>query len=226
MAPQEKKQCSRHGCWNDAASHRARFCKACFKTNAAAAGKRRGLVCKTVCQKWPKKTRMYGLQKKCSRHGCRNDVHGSRWAGICLACVNRSMSAAKARLQARLKGTQQCSRYGCRNDAVSLRARFCTACFKKNAAAVGRLRGNPEKVQRKCSRHGCRNDVQGSRWARLCPACFKKNQGKVTKAAGKRSALLSHQAARWALALKNFLKYRGIRVVNTKQGGKIHVVLT
>ena len=49
-----------------------------------------------------------------------------------------------------------------------------------------------------------------------------KNQCKVTKAAGKRSALLSHQAAGWALALKNFLKYRGIRLVDAKQGGKVH----
>ena len=164
------KKCRRHGCRNDAASLRARFCTACFKKNASVVGRLRGNQEK--------------VQRKCSK--------------------------------------KKCGRHGCRNLAASLRSRFCTACFKKNAAAVGSLRGNREKVQRKCSRHGCRNDVQGSRWARLCPACFMKNQCKVTKVAGKRSALLSHQAARWALALKNFLKYRGIRLVDAKQGGKVH----
>ena len=169
-------------------------------------------------------------KKKCSRHVCRTDAASLR-ARFCTACFKKN-AAAVGRLRGNLEKVQKkcsrkkCRRYGCRNLAASHRARFCTACFKQNAAAVGRLRGNREKVQRKCSRHGCRNDVQGSRWARLCPACFMKNQCKVTKVAGRRSALLSHQAARWALALKNFLKYRGIRLVNTKQGGKIHVVLT
>ena len=171
-----------------------------------------------------------------SRDGCWHEAASHR-ALLVKACLKKKAGAAGKRggLRSSLlpkigepslvllkKGKKKCRRYGCRNLAASHRARFCIACFKKNAAAVGRLRGNREKVQRKCSRHGCRNDVQGSRWARLCPACFMKNQCKVTKAAGKRSALLSHQAARWALALKNFLKYRGIRLVNAKQGGKVH----
>ena len=75
MPQQAKKQCSRHGCWNDAASHRARFCMACFKKNAAACGRLRGNLEKG--------------KKKCSGHGCRNDVQGSRWARFFTSCFKK-----------------------------------------------------------------------------------------------------------------------------------------
>ena len=35
MAKKAKKKCSKRGCRNDAASHRAKFCKDCFKANAS-----------------------------------------------------------------------------------------------------------------------------------------------------------------------------------------------
>ena len=143
-------------------------------------------------------------------------------AKFCTSCGRKRAGNQKARLQARLKVTQQCSLYGCRKGTASLRARFCTACFRKNAAAVGGLRGNRQKIPKTCSREGCTNDVQGSRCARFRPACVKKNHGKVAKSVGKRSALLSHQVGRWVLVLKNFLKCRGICLVDAKQGCKIH----
>ena len=252
MAKQVKKQCSRHGCRNDAASLRSRFCTSCFKKNAVAAGKRGGLLRRfgalslVAVKKWKKKTCMYGFQKKFSRLGCRNDVQGSGRARFCPACVHKAQSVSAKRsallralkngnakrsallraMQKVKKGKKKCSRHGCRNDAASLRALFCKACFKKNAAALGKLTGIRQNFPKTCSRHGSRNDVQGSRLARLLPACFKKNYGKFRKVAGKRCALFSPQAAPWALVLEKFLKYRGNRLLNTKQAGKDHVVFT
>ena len=78
------KKCSTRGCRDDAASRRARFCTACFKKNAAACGRLRG--------------NLERGKKKCSGHGCRNDVQGSRWARFCPSCFKKNrlkvMSAA------------------------------------------------------------------------------------------------------------------------------------
>ena len=127
-------------------------------------------------------------RRQCCRHGCRNEVQGSRWAGICLACVKQATSAVgkriaqrsarlvvlKARLQTRLKWGKKCSRHGCRNDAASPGARFCVACFKQNGA---------ETIEKKCSTHGCRHDAASHR-AFFCTPCFKKNAAVVGRLRG------------------------------------------
>ena len=136
MPRQVEKQCSRHCCWNGAASLRARICTVCFKRNAAAVGKRGGRLPKirvgplVGVKKWKKKSCMYGLQKKCSRHGCRNDIQGAGWARFCPACIHKAQSASAKRstllraMKKGEKGKKKCSRHGRRNDAASLRARF------------------------------------------------------------------------------------------------------
>ena len=61
---------------NDAASLRARFCPACFKKNAVAVGGLRGNPAKG--------------EKKCSGHGCKNDVQGSCRARLCASCFKKN----------------------------------------------------------------------------------------------------------------------------------------
>ena len=71
-----QKKCITRGCRNDAASLRARYCPACFKKNAVAVGSLRGN---------PEKK-----EKKCSGHGCKNVVQGSRRARLRASCFKKT----------------------------------------------------------------------------------------------------------------------------------------